>query len=45
MRRAATAYAAGLIFGVGLVVSNMIDPSKIVAFLDFWRGRWPAVNA
>ena len=48
MRRTATAYAAGLIFGAGLVVSTMIDPAKIVAFLDFGgvAGPWnPALLA
>lgn len=48
MRRTATAYAAGLIFGAGLVVSTMIDPAKIVAFLDFGGagGPWnPALLA
>jgi uncharacterized membrane protein YedE/YeeE len=34
MRRTATAYLAGLLFGVGLVVSSMVDPAKIVGFLD-----------
>jgi len=48
MRRTATAFAAGLIFGAGLVISNMIDPSKIVGFLDFGgvAGPWnPALLA
>jgi uncharacterized membrane protein YedE/YeeE len=30
---------AGLIFGIGLVVSGMIDPAKVLNFLDF-TGTW-----
>ena len=33
------AFAAGLIFGLGLIVSGMADPSKIIGFLDL-AGRW-----
>ena len=33
------ALAAGLIFGVGLIISHMIDPEKVLAFLDV-AGRW-----
>ena len=33
------ALGAGMLFGVGLVVSQMIDPGKVLAFLDF-AGRW-----
>jgi uncharacterized protein len=39
--RRATAYAAGLVFGVGLVVSGMIDPRNILAFLDFGGAGGP----
>ena len=35
MTRGATAYLAGLVFGLGLVVSGMIDPPNVVGFLDF----------
>jgi len=35
----AAALAAGVLFGVGLVVSQMIDPGKVLAFLDV-AGRW-----
>ena len=31
--------AAGLLFGVGLVVSRMIDPAKVLGFLDL-AGPW-----
>ena len=30
---------AGLIFGLGLIVSSMVDPAKILGFLDL-AGRW-----
>ncbi len=35
--------AAGLIFGVGLTISQMVDPGKVLGFLDFAgaaRGAW-----
>lgn len=42
MRRPVTALVAGLVFGVGLVLSGMTDPRNVVAFLDvFGRfGQW-----
>jgi uncharacterized membrane protein YedE/YeeE len=33
------AFAAGLIFGIGLIVSGMSDPSKVLGFLDL-AGNW-----
>jgi uncharacterized membrane protein YedE/YeeE len=33
------AFAAGLVFGFGLIVSGMTDPSKVTGFLDL-AGRW-----
>jgi uncharacterized membrane protein YedE/YeeE len=33
------AFAAGLVFGVGLLLSGMTDPSKVIGFLDV-AGRW-----
>jgi uncharacterized membrane protein YedE/YeeE len=30
---------AGLVFGIGLVVSSMFNPAKVLAFLDL-AGRW-----
>jgi hypothetical protein len=33
------AFLAGLLFGVGLSVSQMINPAKVIAFLDV-AGRW-----
>jgi uncharacterized membrane protein YedE/YeeE len=34
-----TALAVGLLFGAGLIVSGMTDPSKVIGFLDL-AGRW-----
>jgi uncharacterized membrane protein YedE/YeeE len=36
-----SAFAAGLIFGLGLVISQMINPAKVQAFLDIF-GKWDA---
>ena len=33
------ALAAGLVFGLGLILSQMINPEKVLAFLDV-TGRW-----
>lgn len=34
-----SAFAAGLVFGIGLIVSGMADPSKVIGFLDL-SGPW-----
>jgi uncharacterized membrane protein YedE/YeeE len=34
-----TSFLTGLLFGIGLIVSGMTDPSKIVGFLDL-VGAW-----
>ena len=34
-----TSLLAGLVFGIGLVVSGMADPVKVIGFLDL-AGRW-----
>ena len=39
MLRGAGTLLAGMIFGVGLAVSEMINPAKVLAFLDI-AGRW-----
>jgi uncharacterized protein len=36
---ALSAFAAGLIFGLGLIVSGMSDPGKVIGFLDL-AGTW-----
>jgi uncharacterized membrane protein YedE/YeeE len=33
------ALVAGLLFGLGLILSGMTDPSKVIGFLDL-AGRW-----
>jgi len=39
MRPILSAFAAGLLFGLGLVVSQMVNPAKVLAFLDVF-GDW-----
>jgi len=39
MARNLAALVAGLVFGIGLAVSRMVDPGKVLAFLDV-AGRW-----
>ncbi|MDJ0387625.1 YeeE/YedE family protein [Roseomonas sp. E05] len=39
MGRILVSLASGLIFGLGLVVSQMINPQKVLAFLDI-AGNW-----
>jgi uncharacterized membrane protein YedE/YeeE len=34
-----TAFIAGLVFGLGLIVSGMADPTKVLGFLDL-DGSW-----
>lgn len=36
---AVAAFAAGLVFGVGLLLSGMTDPGKVLGFLDV-AGNW-----
>lgn len=33
------AWVVGLLFGIGLIVSGMTDPAKVIGFLDL-TGRW-----
>lgn len=33
------AFAVGLLFGIGLIVSHMADPAKVLGFLDL-AGAW-----
>ena len=39
MARILVALFAGLIFGLGLTVSQMVNPAKVIAFLDLF-GNW-----
>ena len=34
-----TSMLAGLVFGLGLIVSGMVNPAKVLGFLDL-AGRW-----
>ena len=34
-----SAFASGLIFGLGLIISQMVNPAKVLAFLDIF-GDW-----
>lgn len=40
-QRGVTTFSAGLLFGVGLCVSGMTRPSKVIGFLDV-AGAWDA---
>ncbi len=40
MSRLAAALAAGLVFGLGLSLSGMIDPARVLGFLDLASGQW-----
>lgn len=40
MRKLLVALASGLIFGSGLIVSAMISPAKVLAFLDITAPAW-----
>lgn len=39
MKLSISTFFAGLIFGAGLTVSQMVNPSKVIAFLDIF-GAW-----
>jgi uncharacterized protein len=39
MAQIAVAFAVGIIFSLGLVVSEMINPARVIGFLDV-AGRW-----
>jgi len=39
MARVAAALVSGLLFGLGLAVSQMVNPAKVLGFLDV-AGRW-----
>ena len=39
MKNPLSALLAGLVFGLGLIVSGMANPAKVLAFLDL-AGRW-----
>ncbi|MEM7257715.1 MAG: DUF6691 family protein [Pseudomonadota bacterium] len=37
--RAFTAFVAGFVFSIGLVISEMVNPAKVLGFLDLF-GQW-----
>ena len=39
MERVSASFVAGVLFGGGLTVSQMVNPTKVTDFLDFF-GRW-----
>lgn len=39
MQHRMTEFAAGLLFGIGLILSGMTDPGKVIGFLDLF-GPW-----
>lgn len=39
MKQSIAALVAGIVFGVGLAVSQMVNPAKVLGFLDI-TGRW-----
>lgn len=43
MRQLVAALAAGLLFGLGLTVSRMVDPAKVLGFLDVAGGWDPSL--
>ena len=38
-----SAFASGLLFGFGLIVSEMVDPAKVLAFLDVFTNWDPSL--
>ncbi|WP_263259408.1 MULTISPECIES: YeeE/YedE family protein [Pseudomonas] len=38
--RLVVALLAGLVFGSGLALSGMLDPARVLGFLDLASGRW-----
>jgi len=40
MMKIASATIAGLIFGIGLALSGMLDPARVLGFLDIAGGAW-----
>ncbi len=39
-QRVAVALVSGILFGLGLTLSDMIDPARVLAFLDVAGGAW-----
>jgi uncharacterized membrane protein YedE/YeeE len=43
MQRTLAAFGCGLIFGIGLLVSGMMQPAKVLGFLDIFGGWDPSL--
>ncbi|WP_084396698.1 DUF6691 family protein [Henriciella aquimarina] len=43
MARHIAAFVTGLVFGLGLVISQMVNPAKVLAFLDILGGWDPSL--
>ncbi|MDM5176552.1 YeeE/YedE family protein [Massilia sp. DJPM01] len=43
MKYASTAFISGLVFGLGLILSGMTDPAKVIGFLDLAGAFNPAL--
>ncbi|NHZ39895.1 DUF6691 family protein [Massilia aquatica] len=43
MKNVITAFASGLVFGLGLILSGMTDPAKVIGFLDLAGNFNPAL--
>jgi uncharacterized membrane protein YedE/YeeE len=39
VKRAIVAFVCGLVFGAGLIISQMSNPAKVIGFLDI-TGKW-----
>jgi uncharacterized membrane protein YedE/YeeE len=39
MPQQVVSFTAGLLFSIGIVISGMTDPSRVIGFLDF-TGKW-----
>ncbi len=39
MKKEPVAFICGLLFSLGLVISQMVNPTKVINFLDFF-GHW-----
>ncbi|MDJ0685007.1 MAG: YeeE/YedE family protein [Alphaproteobacteria bacterium] len=40
LQRIGVALVSGILFGLGLTLSDMIDPARVLAFLDVAGGAW-----
>ncbi|MFZ0113354.1 MAG: DUF6691 family protein, partial [Xanthobacteraceae bacterium] len=40
MRDTLVGFLCGLIFGFGLLISGMMQPTKVLGFLDLFGGAW-----